>query len=60
MTARDNNLISFHLSGEEIDYLRNMAKTAGNSTLSKFAKGIVLDVIADDRAAHEGVKQAVE
>lgn len=48
--------IEFRLSGQDAADLIRMAKDAGKhrNGLSAFARSIVLEVIADDRAAHAG------
>jgi hypothetical protein len=58
MTARPGEIVvAFRLSGEPAKHLAAMAKEADPkkslTSISQFAKSLLLEVIADDRAAHE-------
>lgn len=61
MTRPGEIEITFRLSGQYAADLARMAKAAGKhrNGLSAFARSILLDVIADDRAAHEPSRETI-
>jgi hypothetical protein len=62
MTRPGEIELTIKLCGRDaLDFVR-MAQAAGKHRLAytTFAKGLLLDVIADDRAAHEGPAPGLE
>lgn len=47
------NIIQFRIPPEALAHLDRMMREAGYCKRNEFAKSLLLDVIADDRAAHE-------